>query len=247
MREIVIDKKGNFKFNLRNVNLSIPVFRVFSYKRLIQLFEEKKNILVKPWKWDDPFENAINKNNYFKVDGTSFQRPEQDCIFGQCWTLNNKETDALWRIYSPNKDGIRVKSTLGKLLYSLNNHSDPSSIGRIIYLKESQMETFFQTNIRTLFLYGFLSHYYKREAFSHENEVRIMKFVFDHKMADQSLFKYEIDPYGLIDEILFDPRMDDKVYIDAASELKAMGYQKKIFKSTLYSPPTFNITLHWKT
>lgn len=40
-------------------------------------------------------------------------------FYGQCWTLKST-SDAMWRIYSPKKDAVRVRTTIRKLAESLS-------------------------------------------------------------------------------------------------------------------------------
>ena len=35
------------------------IYRIFTIDRLIEMFDEKVNTLVKPELWDDPFENFL--------------------------------------------------------------------------------------------------------------------------------------------------------------------------------------------
>jgi len=48
------------------------IFRVLSIKRLFELFNNKKNVLVKPKLWDDPFENFIMNSTGELEDGRMF-------------------------------------------------------------------------------------------------------------------------------------------------------------------------------
>lgn len=99
--------------SLRLSDLELNVYRVFSIERLIEIFETRKNNLVKPTLWDDPFENFLFKQENLGTKWKFSQYRER--FYGQCWILNTSETDALWRVYSPLKNGVRVKTTLGKL------------------------------------------------------------------------------------------------------------------------------------
>ena len=74
-------------------------------KRLLELFQTRHNVLVAPEKWDDPFENFILKSDRVSRRGW----------YGQCWTWQ-RASDAMWRIYSGDKNGVRMRSTPAKLL-----------------------------------------------------------------------------------------------------------------------------------
>jgi hypothetical protein len=86
--------------------LNIDLYRTFGIERLFQLLTEKKLTLLEPSKWDDPYERALQN----LVTGQNQQiKPG---VFGLCWTLQGR-SDAFWRIYSPNKLGVRISTTVG--------------------------------------------------------------------------------------------------------------------------------------
>src|SRR5205085_4195507 len=99
------------------------IYRIVSIRRLFDSFAGKVNVLVKPKRWQDPFENFILR---------------ADQVYGQCWTLQTA-SDAMWRIYSPNAEAVRIRSTVRRLLESLNSDrgstaNTESFIGRVRYL-----------------------------------------------------------------------------------------------------------------
>jgi len=114
--------------NLTEDKLNIPIFRIISFDRMIEILESKKNTLTRPAKWDDPFEaliSFVNVEDSLDYPVKSFA----SYIYAQCWTFS-EENDLLWRVYSPERDGIRIRSTPSKLLKSLNKSSS------IIKIKE---------------------------------------------------------------------------------------------------------------
>lgn len=114
-----------------NINLSLeklnaPVFRIINFDRLLEILESRKNTLSRPENWDDPFEKLLSLVN---VDG-NYDFPIKTFgyyIYAQCWTFS-EENDLLWRVYSPERDGVRIRSTPAKLLNSLNTSSTIISI-----------------------------------------------------------------------------------------------------------------------
>lgn len=70
----------------------------------------------------------------------------RDQYFGQCWTLKSA-SDAMWRIYSHDKQGIRIRTTIRKLIQSLANHCEEwaevcAFIGKVQYLNEKKLAAF---------------------------------------------------------------------------------------------------------
>lgn len=252
---------------MQNVNLIFltddeldkNIYRVFSFDRLKEIFETNKITLVKPKLWDDPFENFILNSTGVLPDGREFQIGFRHSFYGQCWSLT-KESDAMWRIYLPDKNGVKIKTTIRKLFDPLfqaggvhrkingNLYNLSSFVGKVKYQgtkklidmlndKERMSNKIFDQS-------GWgqaSSFYFKRWAFRHENEVRIMFNKHDGHSDD--LFKFNIDPIELIDEVVFDPRMKSDEYQQRKAEIHSCGYNKNIIQSGLYKIKEFRIQL----
>ena len=114
---------------------NIQLYRTFGIERLFQLLSEKKLALLEPSKWDDPYERALQ--NLVTSDNPE-GRPG---VFGLCWTTQAR-SDALWRIYSPTKLGVRISTTVGRLYEALvsntrdNIKPENLFLGRVSYLPE---------------------------------------------------------------------------------------------------------------
>ena len=130
--------------NIPLETLDSYIYRIFSIERLLELRETSKNVLVHPSLWDDPFENCILNSLYRLDSGETITLAFRDHVFGQCWT-SRRESDAMWRIYSPNKDGVRVRTTIRKLIMGLRSsqtHFQDVScfIGKVSYLPKKKLE-----------------------------------------------------------------------------------------------------------
>jgi len=64
------------------------IYRIIPTFRLIELLKMKENVLSKPKKWDDPFENFILRSHLIR-EGTRVSIGLRDCFYGQCWTLQS--------------------------------------------------------------------------------------------------------------------------------------------------------------
>jgi hypothetical protein len=103
--------------NLKENEPDKHIYRIISLERLLELFATERNTLVKPEKWEDTFENFILKSKVRLLSGEVIKYNIHNRIYGQCWT-SQTASDAMWRIYSPNKDGVRIRTTIRKLLKS---------------------------------------------------------------------------------------------------------------------------------
>jgi hypothetical protein len=206
-----------------------PVYRIVSIERLYELFESRKNVLVSPSMWEDPFENFILKGQSVSRRGW----------FGQCWT-RQKSSDAMWRIYSSDSKGIRLRSTPERLLASLGESATRGRafIGTVRYLAKRPLMHFAQKAVASGTLTGAAEAartlLVKRPAFRHESEVRLL---YRGDISDK-LFKYLIDPHALFDQLMLDPRLSPVEFETTRATIRARtGYAGSIKRSLLYAPP----------
>ena len=71
--------------------------------------------------WEDPFELFLYKE-VVDIEGC----PLKDALaswsqryYGQCWSMS-KDSDAMWRIYSPQKRSVRIRTKFGKMMEIMN-------------------------------------------------------------------------------------------------------------------------------
>jgi len=230
------------------------VFRVFPVSRLEEVFQSRRITLARPRKWEDPCENQLY--NITVVDGGTGAAVSveslRSCLYGQSWTLT-EESDALWRIYSDDKRGVRVATTLGKLLEALWDGCGGSDslkalkcfLGKVNYLTEEDFQNSFGDGGQMLS--GILDNsgrapvdslLMKREAFSHENEVRLIYQETETSIDHGDVWFFPVDPAELFDELCFDPRLPDECFeVLRQSFLKKYQFPGTIRKSELYRLP----------
>ena len=83
----------------------------------------------------------------------------------------------------------------------------------------------------------------KRSAFIHEREVRALYYELDDNLFSNDLYRYEIDPHHLVDQIMIDPRKSYEEFIGIKKIIEeTTGFRGKINRSLLYALPR-DITL----
>lgn len=99
-----------------------PIYQILPIKYLIKILLNGKLHFNKVLKsWEDPYELFLFKENII-IEGQSSNDYFSDYkhgYYGQCWSLI-KDTDAMWRIYSHNKEGVRIKTSVGKMIQVLD-------------------------------------------------------------------------------------------------------------------------------
>lgn len=228
--------------NLTTEELDGHIYRVMPLNRFYEFFGHRQNVLVRPSKWEDPFENFVLNAPARLPDGTTVKFGFNNDFYGQCWT-KLASSDALWRIYSPDKTGVRVRTTARKLLLSLQAvlgewAHEQAFIGKVLYLREKKLVEFgnevFQHGLDSRSLAETLL--VKRVAFSHEREVRLLYF--EKEQAAKDIYAYPVDPHKLVDQVMTDPRLS---YPEAdalkAEILRRTGFGGHVLHSLLYAPP----------
>lgn len=207
------------------------LYRILSFERVVQILESGNLYFSHPSKWDDPYENAIEKSAL-------------KSMYAQCW-CSKGVSDAMWRIYSPKKIGVRIKIRKDALTLALRSAAksinSKAVIKKVAYLPESEVKKKIAaiykklkaTNDPALAINAL---FYKRLAYSHESEYRVVLYDVSGKNGsiDKGL-SVKVDPYQLIDSILFDPRAPDEIVRAFKFYLKeSINFHKSITKSSLY-------------
>lgn len=247
-----------------------PIYRIFPLWFFEEALRVKNIMLVHPSTWEDPFEIlsmfiAVEQN----VNDKLVQEPINSSfikVFAQCWSAT-KESDTLLRAYSrvvkdqhvrrnimPRDEGVRVRTSPRKLLNALEtgiqgNLEGLCYIGSVQYMSQAAIfqnirdavsklgkNVFDKPNIlaRLALL--------KREAFSHESEVRLI-FISDNSAPGTKSIRVKIDPNILFDEVTFDPRLEIFERKERETLAKNLGYTGNIVESYLYLRPELVIRL----
>lgn len=245
------------------IDLSDPtqkIYRVTDFNYLHDMYQRKKIVLTRPSKWQDPFENCLLTFRIIdKATGKEIGiRPVMDIFFGQCWSYQETETDATWRIYAPHDNAVRISSTVEKLFNAILGASDRPAmtdvfIGNVSYDSADNILAYITNPANAHSVIESHDGYaaarwllVKRNEFAHEHEIRVL--LRDPLLA---IPKYEpkcelsINPHELIDEIVYDPRMPEyraDVYTD---QLSLFGATAKIRRSELYSLPKMTVEIEF--
>lgn len=228
--------------NLTEKECDSYVYRVMPLMRFYELFSKKQNVLVRPSKWEDPFENFILNASARMADGTLVTFGFNDDFYGQCWT-RQASSDAIWRIYSPDKTSVRVRTTVRKLLKSLEDPlgdwaHEQAYIGKVLYLGDKKLIEFgnkvFSDGLNSRALAETLL--VKRRAFTHEREIRLLYLERDRGQRD--IYPYPVDPHALVDQVMIDPRLPLADLSKTKDEIrKRTGFKGPVLRSLLYAPP----------
>jgi hypothetical protein len=232
--------------NIPEAMRSRPIYRIISIDRLLELFDNRQNVLLKPKKWQDPFENFILRSRLRLQTGQLAQFSFHDQFYGQCWTLQSA-SDAMWRIYSPNGNAVRIRSTIRTVAESLGKALGDYAqiqafIGKVQYLSNKRLSAFasnwFPGTPKLRARISAQTLLVKRLAFKHEREIRLLYFQHNEVDTAGDLHWYSVNPHEFIDQIMIDPRMSEAEVAALKERIqRRTGFRGKILRSLLYAPP----------
>ena len=210
------------------------LYRIVKFEHAVQIFEKKELYFAHPSSWEDPFETRVKHR-------------EANQVFGLCWCTRSV-SDAMWRIYSPDRVGIRIATSSRLLQKSIGSQLSIMGLqyrsGDVKYYSESHL-TKKVNQIRNASRMEAGSHhptdalFMKREAFDHESEFRTLvidpSLSLDQKKAGITI---KVDPHELITNILIDPRAPVEI-VDAFTYYfeKKLQFKGRIRRSVLYKVP----------
>ena len=207
------------------------LYRIIRFDRFVQMLKSDEWHFAHPSEWEDPYETRI----------TSVL---SHALFAQCWCRKGV-SDAMWRIYSQDKLGVRIQTTKQKLQSALLAVSSKRDIGfrisNVQYLNELEYiarDDRIQADLknRPTFARASAHLFLKRVAFDHEAETRVV--VFDANQPLESIaksVKVELNSRQLIDSVLVDPRAPEEFLEAYRHFLKdRLGFPGSVKKSLLY-------------
>lgn len=240
--------------NLRNItvdDLDKSIYRIISVPHLKLMLENATLALAKTSSWEDVYENFFFKEKFFLHGDRIEMEHMAGHIFGQCWSTF-RDSDAMWRIYSHEKESVRIKTTIRKLydsVYTEDSCMASTYIGAVNYKSQKKLGEWLDSvnpvsssdltkvTVESLFL--------KRYNFSHEEEIRVIYQPDEHHPdCLQTLKIYPIDVPDFLEEITFDPRVSDAFMADTMRMISSYSFpMNRVNKSSLYDFKRVNIQL----
>lgn len=218
---------GEYCRNLR-ITPSTKLYRYVPKDFFLDIIENRRLTMSHISLWDDPFEGFI-----FKAKGVSEDvRRMYAGFYGQSWTLEPRESDLRWRAYCPNKDGVRIETTVGKLKNVFMSALNPDMCfaqvvqGPIEYFEKSLKSWFDRVASDSDLAHRPISRrdatqllFIKRDLFESEKEYRVVAHIGHTGLKElplfeasryerkEGLFRIPLNTESFIKGIVLDPRM----------------------------------------
>lgn len=207
------------------------LYRILPFERAVQILERNELYFANPASWEDPYESLLSHQH-------------SEYLFAQCW-CKNAVSDAMWRIYSSNSLGVRIRTTRARLRSTLEDASASDGfrfkLKDVKYLPQDDLENEFSKIADSLaqrhsYNDSIASLFLKRNAFRHEAEVRVV-LTAPTERAAPTFLRVQVTSAWLIDSVLIDPRAPDE-YVRAFQHYikDKLAFPGTVLKSALYSP-----------
>jgi hypothetical protein len=222
---------------------SSKIFKYMDFPRFVSLLHRKSLYFCQPECLEDPFEGSLwpsrilNKSeNHTALDFARKVKSFYPTIKVNCWHISNKESAAMWKLYSDPNAGIAIESTFANLQKSFASCKQEVRIGKVKYI-DYDIEQFEEGHGDDLFT-PFL---YKRLSFEHEKELRAIIWDPEAKFeTDERGGVYvPIDLEKLISKVLICPDMPKWIDEIIKSVLSKYEMDFEIGKSSLLTSPLY--------
>ena len=249
--------KCNFKTD-ENLNDSSPLWRYLKLSRFEELIRNRGLYFSRWNNLGDPFEGSYPDNyDKLKIGGwgvtpwgrggwgsphyqlEKFSDAERNLMYICCFCNKNHESTLMWTGYSASKQGVAIRTNLGRLKRSFHDSlTNEICINRVKYA-DFEKEAFDQ-DLDLVSLFSL-----KKIEFAEENEVRM---IINNTPQISGFFDsggyVRIDPSDLIEEIVLYPEpgaeyTDDSLLHEVRKILEQNNLDIPVRKSTLSKKPNF--------
>lgn len=160
-------------------NIHMKVWRYMDIAKFVWLLKEKRLFMSRLDRLADPYEGSLTSKTIEGIDAflrqhgskdgwnelSQMYRQNQVTTYVCCWHANEQESEAMWRLYCGNGNGIAIQTTYETLIGAIE-HEYEIYVGCVKYI-DYEREWFPDAN-------AFHPVMHKRLAFAHEREVRLV-------------------------------------------------------------------------
>lgn len=242
------------------------IWRYLDFEKFKSLLETKSLFFCRADKFSDPFEGSLPKleiENRKKFMREISQFPGYD--FGDkqinenisslqeyhinlkratiinCWHINKNESDAMWRLYLKDNEGVAIQSTTERIYNTIEVIPEVIGLSKVRYL---DYETGFWYDPIQYPHWAYNSYspiIHKRIEFVHENEFRLFCEVkeaidnenyWDNQPNAKGKF-IQVNLNTLIERIYLPPTIHEKSYLKIEQISKDLGYKFLFTRSKL--------------
>lgn len=200
------------------------LYRYISFETFVGMVQKNSLTFVLPTLWEDPQETAPFDQLIKKANSAieyAYYAAIHNKVYAQCWS-KLAESDAMWRIYAYGNKAIRIRVAKEKIALLNGVTAVPVTYSDEIFTCEKIDKNVF-----------FSSLAYKRTAFSHEEEVRLIKM---YKYRDNDDAELHIKAMLVAAEHPQRAEIFESMLPDKSPQEKAREISKLINKGVEWQP-----------
>ena len=228
------------------------LWRYMDFTKFVSLLEKQALFFPRADKLGDPFEGSFTKVNEAMRPMLYKGKVTEDALLGfsqsmkefprfmliNCWHENAHESEAMWRLYARETDGIAIKTDFNSFKNSFTC-SKEIYIGSVNYV-DYDSHFIPEDNL-------FSPYLHKRKSFEHEREIRAIAWEMPSNehgvdwaqdICDIGIY-YEIDLPLLIQEVVVAPFAPDWFLELVKSVTVHYNFEFPVVKSVLADNPTW--------
>jgi hypothetical protein len=195
--------------DLPRLDYSQTIWHYFSLSKFLGLISSSSLFFSRHDSYEDRYEGHLTKKDeeYFNKYSLDLDKTKADalgCVYSTCWTMAEQDEYVLWKSYATLQNGIAIKSSIERLIKSLDPNDE-----KIVYVSPIQYIDYdldYSFAITSDFINMLAPHLSKRKYFSAEKELRAL--FWDHKAKFSSSPKgtyHKVDLDILIDCVFISP------------------------------------------
>jgi len=225
-------------------NVSIRVWRYMDLPKFIWLLKKKQLYMSRLDKLDDLYEGSLTPktiegiNLFLRRHGaneglsqmSNIYRQNQSTTFVCCWHANEQESEAMWRLYCGQANGVAIQTTYRHLVSAIEKEYE-MYVGCVKYIDYEQ-DWFPSAN-------AFHPVMHKRIAFEHESEVRFVTSPSKRPAPEARYLAWDNDAW--LEHVFVDPYAPEYFFEAVESVIDALApYLKSRLKwSQMKASPVF--------
>ncbi len=239
---------------LRPLQPNVTLWRYLNFTKFVSLLERQALFFSSVDKLGDPFEGSYPRANVamreefmaqktpeererISRDVSAFTKGSRRHIVVNCWHRSEHESEAMWRLYSTESDGIAIKSDFASFTQSFTGDKNVF-VGDVTYIDYETEPIDEQGNDFALYLT-------KRKSFEHEAEVRAISLNIPMRNGDIDRSPdaagagvyHEVDTGQLIKEVVIAPLAEDWFVELVQAVARQHGLSAPIRRSSLANSP----------
>ncbi|NDK54559.1 DUF2971 domain-containing protein [Pontibacter sp. BT213] len=248
------------------------IWRYMDIDKYTSLLKKRALFFCRADKFSDPFEGTIPKREAeFRIEesrlraeylGNTFdeevakanieglidlhKRYKRGVIIN-CWHINNNESDAMWRLYLKDNEGVAIQSNVQRINQAFEKAKEQIEFSKVRYLDYENSIWYHPIDYPHKGYNLLTPFFHKRMEFCHEKEYRIYHQIYDAidnpdywETQEHNKGKFiDVDLNILIEKIYLPPTIDNSTYQNIVSLTNEYGYDFVFEKSKLQSEPYY--------